>query len=234
MTRITKHPEYFITTNGKVYSEINNAGNKRQTVYQLVQTLGRDGYYWVGLKGSNKRIRKVHRLVAETFLPNPQNLPVVNHKDGNKLNNDVTNLEWCTHAENTAHAIANKLLVPACGEKHSSAKLTNAEVIEVIQATLDGFTNDEIAEQYGVHPRYVSLIRHQKRQQAIWSLHFPGATPQESNKADKSRDNETTMALVIAALSTTKSNVSIAKEFGVDASTISKIRNNKPSKYFLL
>lgn len=56
----------------------------------------------------NIKIRKkpflIHRLVAETFIPNPLNLPCVNHKDGDKYNNIIDNLEWCTHSQNTRHA----------------------------------------------------------------------------------------------------------------------------------
>ena len=56
-----------------------------------------------------KRCFKVHRLVAQAFIPNPDNLPQVNHKDGDKSNNTVDNLEWISNADNARHAIANGL-----------------------------------------------------------------------------------------------------------------------------
>jgi hypothetical protein len=57
-----------------------------------------------------KHTKFVHRLVAQTFIPNSNNLPIVNHKDGNKLNNHVDNLEWVTSAENKKHAMDNGLV----------------------------------------------------------------------------------------------------------------------------
>ena len=70
-------------------------------------------YYFVTLahRGSHK-MALIHRLVAEAFLPNPLKKSDVNHKDGNKLNNDVRNLEWCTRQENIRHAFANGLSKP--------------------------------------------------------------------------------------------------------------------------
>lgn len=60
-----------------------------------------NGYYYVQLyKNGHRKCKKVHRIVAETFLPNPNNLPEVNHKDENKANNDISNLEWCTSQYN--------------------------------------------------------------------------------------------------------------------------------------
>ena len=69
------------------------------------------GYYQVSLvkwEGTKRTVRSkaVHRLVAETYIPNPQNKPTVNHKDSNKGNNAVENLEWNTHHENLLHSAA--------------------------------------------------------------------------------------------------------------------------------
>lgn len=70
-----------------------------------------NGYKAVMLKiGDSKRSYLIHRLVAECFLPNPNNYRCVNHKDGNKTNNTVNNLEWCTHTENMIHAYKNGLI----------------------------------------------------------------------------------------------------------------------------
>ena len=63
------------------------------------------GYKIIRLSNNgNRPCKAIHRLVAETFIPNPDNLPQVNHKDGNKENNSFTNLEWVTNEENSIHA----------------------------------------------------------------------------------------------------------------------------------
>lgn len=234
MTQLKDHPEYWATEDGIVYSMINNAGNKRQEPRQLAPALGRDGYLWVGLKGSNKRMKKIHRLVAETFIPNPDNKPVVNHIDGNKQNNEVANLEWVTYSENTQHAIATGLLVPAQGETHSCSKLLDSETRALIQGTLDGFTNEELGEMYSLHPRYVSLIRHKKRQLKVWNTYFKDTIAIASNKDAKTRNIAKAEAIVVKALHTSDSNAAIACEFGIDAATVSRIRSgNNPQQYFL-
>ena len=95
----------------------------------LVGHVDRCGYREVMLSeyGTCNQYR-VHRLIAETFIPNPNNLPCVNHKDGNKLNNCVDNLEWCTHSENTKHAYENGLERKMFGEEHHAHKLTEEAV----------------------------------------------------------------------------------------------------------
>ena len=79
-------------------------GKKRQLVEKIMsQQQDRNGYYSVWLRNGHHVRFFVHRLVAHAFLPNPGNDPMVNHKDRNKKNNELSNLEWCTAKENSAH-----------------------------------------------------------------------------------------------------------------------------------
>ena len=92
--------KYQISNLGRV-----KALNYRRTKKEKIITLKKSkGYYQVSLwKNGKRKIFLVHRLVAQTFIPNPDNLPQVNHKDENKLNNCVNNLEWCTQAYNNSY-----------------------------------------------------------------------------------------------------------------------------------
>jgi hypothetical protein len=83
------------------------------------------GYHQVGLHRSNKnKMVYVHRLVADAFIPNPENKRCVNHKDGARSHNSVENLEWSTHSENTMHAHATGLAKALRGEEVWNAKVT--------------------------------------------------------------------------------------------------------------
>ena len=88
---------YFASPRGNIY---NRHGGL------MASAVDHCGYRHTILNGKN---RNIHRVIAETFIPNPNNLPCVNHKDGNKQNNRVDNLEWCTHSENTLHSFRTGL-----------------------------------------------------------------------------------------------------------------------------
>ena len=102
--------DYEINELGEIYSYKTNkilSGSIFNTGYRMVR---------LTINGQKKSYA-VHRLVAEAFIPNPENLPVVNHKDGNKLNNNVENLEWVSQSQNRIHAIQTKTSNLAIGKR---------------------------------------------------------------------------------------------------------------------
>lgn len=94
---------YQISSNGKVHS-----ANGIRATY-----ISNSGYERISLwmNGKGQKV-SVHRLVASAFVPNPNNYTLVNHKDGNKLNNNADNLEWCDASRNMKHAYQNNLISP--------------------------------------------------------------------------------------------------------------------------
>jgi hypothetical protein len=128
------------------------------------------GYYRITLYGHNggPKSRTVHRLVAEAFIPNPENKPQVNHEDGIKTNNKVSNLRWVTPRENIQHAVINCL--SPVGERCHLAKLTEKDVRSIC-GMLDSnlYTLNKIAQDFKVDDSLIGLIDSGK----IWN-HITG------------------------------------------------------------
>lgn len=91
----------------------------------------------------------VNRIVALRYIPNPLNLPEVNHIDGVKAHNAVENLEWASRSDQERHAFATGLKSTR-GSQNSNAKLTSSQVLEIRQKAKDGRPNPELAKEYGV------------------------------------------------------------------------------------
>jgi len=106
------------------------------------------GYLVVGLRkqGVQKRWR-VNRLVAIAFIPNTENKPQVNHKDTNKKNNYVDNLEWATNSENMQHAHDNGVMNLRKGQTHPQAKLKLEDVLTIRNSKLSDY---QLAKQYNM------------------------------------------------------------------------------------
>jgi hypothetical protein len=100
----------------------------------LKQNINKYGYKVVYLsKDSKKKTISIHRLVAHGFIEREKNKLHVNHIDGNKTNNHVSNLEWVTPKENTLHALEHGLLKPNYGESNGNTKLTNEIVRNILK-----------------------------------------------------------------------------------------------------
>ena len=139
--------DYEITTDGKIF-------NKRFGRY-LKPQLNNKGYSRVCLCG---KFYFVHRLVAEKYIPNPNNLPQVNHKDGDKTNNSVDNLEWISNQDNRKHAIENGLHFQ--GEKCSWSKLTQEDVNYIRNHT--DMKQIELAKMFNVNRSTIGDVIHNR------------------------------------------------------------------------
>lgn len=140
---------YFASPNGNIY---NRHGDL------MVGAIDHCGYRHVIL---NRKNRNVHRVIAETFIPNPDNLPCVNHKDGNKLNNQVDNLEWCTQSKNTKHAYENRLERKILGEEHHAHKLDWNKVKYIRENYVGGsrtFGASALARKFGVDRSTITAV----------------------------------------------------------------------------
>lgn len=116
------------------------------------------GYIGTSITDYDKsRICGLHRIIATVFLPNPNNLPEVNHIDGVKANNRVDNLEWCTHDYNMNHEAL--ILNNHGGTNNYMNKLTDKQVIEIHSLCKEGrITYKEIAIMYKMSPSVISSI----------------------------------------------------------------------------
>ena len=123
-----------------------------------------NGYKYIHLNKSGKsKAFKIHVLVARAFIKNPKGHPFVNHKDGNKANNNVTNLEWCTQSENEKHAHSIGLKNHK-GENHPISQFSNEQILEVRRMfEKDKLSQREIGRKMNMNYKTVHKIVHRQR-----------------------------------------------------------------------
>jgi len=144
---------YEIFDDGRIISFPSLTRKERKTLKPVITKVG---YERICLfVGGKRTYHFVHRLVATNFIPNPLNLPQVNHKDGNKRNNRKDNLEWVTGSENMKHSFRIGLR-SLKGENHNKAFLTNEKAIEIYNA--EG-TQENISITFGISRTMVSAIK---------------------------------------------------------------------------
>jgi len=166
------------------YSRIHNINKTAYTTKLHVMVLSTNnskGYKRIPIKYANGKYvtESVHRLVAKAFIPNPENKPQVNHKDGNKLNNNVSNLEWATNEENAAHAAMNIKKNSRKGSEVGNSKLKEEDVYMIHRLINEGKSLMEIATLTKTGKSNISEIK------AGRSWRHLGLFPIQKRKAEK-------------------------------------------------
>lgn len=120
-----------------------------------------NGYYMFRPQMDNKKgVHLVHRLVATAFIPNPEGKPCVNHRDSDRANNCVENLEWCTQQENSAHAASQGRMNSLKGEASNLSKLTEEEVSAIYKMCKGGKSQIQVSKLLGIpRPTIASIMQ---------------------------------------------------------------------------
>jgi len=158
--KIPGFDEYLVSRDGKVKSikvTVNVRKRTKTTVEKELTPFSVHGYMKVNLSNGTKRKSMfVHRLVALTYISNDDSKPHINHIDGNKTNNHVSNLEWCTPSENERHSYD---VLGKVSQGGLQSKLIGVDVINIRKMIADGKRNVDIAKEYNVHPSIISNIK---------------------------------------------------------------------------
>ncbi len=159
-SNILDFENYHVTQSGKIFNLVTGLVLKQQTLS--------NGYLRVGLHSHGKQKKKsVHRLVAEAYIPNPNNLPCVMHLDDNPRNNHSSNLRWATHQENIKDRDSKGRQAKGersghfghFGEKHNRSKLSDAQRKEISNKYSTGnYRYKELSSEYGVSQRQIGNI----------------------------------------------------------------------------
>lgn len=226
--------QYCITKDGRIYSLKINRWVKQQ--------VSNNGYFVVSMGADNgtRYRKKVHRLLLQVFDPieNCEDF-VVNHIDGDKTNNDLKNLEWCTIAENSRHAADNGLYKPSCVNDHtkfpedfeileideddyiSSRKSLDVEKLhEIFQKMQDGYRACDISKMFGIKRYTISALVNNPSKEIEEVLKLYDL----SNKYKKSMLSVDSVILVCEMLSTGRSATSVAKELGISERVVMDIK----------
>lgn len=193
----------------------------------------KNGYRTIGLKknGIGKTFL-IHRLVAIAFIDNPENKPEVNHINGNKNDNTVSNLEWVTHSENMTHGFENGL-IDLNGENQVNSKLKEKDIQEIILLRKQKWTCKQISKKIGVSSAHINRILNNKRwkylNNSFCNKDFNLRAKGEKN--GNSKLNEEKVRLIRQMRKEGKTLQKIADEFGVNNTLISQIVRYKIWKH---
>lgn len=216
--------------------EISNFGNLRNKTTGKFKklSLNKEGYIRTSISNGKKTISiAVHRLVALMFIANPGNKPLVNHKDSNRSNNHVDNLEWVTSSENAKHMVMSGNHVNKNGTANPMSLLTESQVLEI--RAFDG-PSSELAKKFNVSSNAIDRVRVGDSYKDVGGRILPKGSRDFKNAQCIHRKLSESQVLMIrydesyAQLSNRK----LADIFNVGKSTIDAIKNFKTYKHVVL
>ena len=153
---------YEVSNQGRV----RRIGSKRgATVGKILKPMsrGRREYLEIGLYKNNKKITKlVHRIVLESFDGLPEKHEECNHKNGIKIDNKLTNLEWVTRSQNILHKFRTLKYEAPNGENNGRSKLKSNDILKIRKLCIQGSSQKDIAKQFHVHTTTISNIKNNK------------------------------------------------------------------------
>lgn len=150
--KINGYKNYIVSDQGEVTNTNSDHTMKKQ--------INNCGYYRVELSKSGKQKKYfVHRLVATAYIPNKDNFPQVNHINGNKLDNRVENLEWCTASQNHKHSFKylGRPVTKVLDDENGKTKIRKADIPSIMKRKKTT-TYRALAAVLGVHPKYLSRL----------------------------------------------------------------------------
>jgi hypothetical protein len=152
------------TTEFGGWYEVSDQGRVRRLLGKIrALRAKREGYLYVNLSVNGRTYtRYVHRLVALAFVPNPENKPEVNHKNGLKSDNRSENLEWATISEQAVHAFKKGLRVSSKGSEQGMSKLKESDIPEIFALHRLGLSQSEIAQNFGVSRSLIGWVLQRK------------------------------------------------------------------------
>jgi len=204
---IEGYEDYQVSNLGRVKSF------KRYSQGEILHpSLGKVGYLYINLR-SNRITKRfyVHRLIAQTFIPNSFNKPCINHLNGTKTDNRIENLEWVTYGQNITHAYETGL---------RKSKLTSEQVV-YIRENHNSLKQNELAEQFHVDVSLIAAIQTGKAHKN------KAGEIRESKRKILSAETRTKIKEEYIRGSREFGQPALAKKYGVDQSTISRIVNSR-------
>lgn len=224
---IPTYDGYFCTKDGQIGSSVNPSKSAPKILSPLIINTGYKTVH-LALKEKNKRVT-VHRLVAMTFIPNPFGYRCIDHLDSNRLNNCVSNLEWVTYSQNTKRMLAKGDHVILKGQDSPSARLLEAQVLDIYHRVVDGESVPSLCAEYGVSDSTVNAIitgvgwKHLGLKPV-----FRGCLKGEKSPHSKLTDRQ--VAEIREMLANKHKGRDIAQIFGVSMSCIQHIKHGRSRK----